>query len=248
MKKCVVTNTVYVCFNIEFIPNAKIPCTAGHPRNIILLTCDAFAVLPPVSRLTPAQASYHFISGYTAKVAGTEEGVTEPQATFSTCFGAPFLVWHPSKYATMLAEQMKEHNASAWLVNTGWTGGPYSGAKGNLSGGSRISLKHTRAIIDAIHSGILDDPTQTQYETYPVFGLQIPTNVPGVPRELLSPLKCWKGTRESYANTVEKLARLFMENYAGLRKGFAGGAKGKGAMDMDVDDEILRGGPQMNEE
>ena len=130
-------------------PTPRFPASAGHPQNIILLTCDAFGVLPPVSRLTPAQAMYHFISGYTAKVAGTEVGVTEPQATFSACFGAAFLVWHPTKYAEMLAERLQPHGAQAWLVNTGWTGGPYGI-------GSRIQLEYTRAIIDAIHRGTLE--------------------------------------------------------------------------------------------
>jgi phosphoenolpyruvate carboxykinase (ATP) len=167
------------------------------------LTCDAFGVLPPVSKLTPAQVSYHFISGYTAKIAGTEEGVTEPQATFSTCFGAPFLVWHPTKYASMLAEKMKEHAASAWLINTGWNGGAYGTGK-------RISLKYSRAIIDAIHSGELDS---AEYETYPIFNLQIPKTVTGVPPEVLNPAKCWMGTAESFKATVEKLGRLFVDNF-----------------------------------
>src|SRR5438874_1064847 len=116
-------------YPIEFIPNAKVPCLGGHPKNIILLTCDAFGVLPPVSRLTPEQAMYHFISGYTAKVAGTEVGVVSPEATFSACFGAAFLVWHPMKYAQLLADKMRKHNAKVWLVNTGWSGGPYGVGK-----------------------------------------------------------------------------------------------------------------------
>ena len=123
-------------YPIEFILNAKVPCTAGHPTDVIFLTCDAFGVLPPVASLSPAHAMYHFISGYTAKVAGTEMGVTEPQATFSPCFGGPFLVWHPSKYAELLAEKMRKHNARVWLVNTGWGGGGYGTGK-------RISLKNT---------------------------------------------------------------------------------------------------------
>src|SRR5262249_26639283 len=133
-------------YPIEFMPTAKETCLGGHPRNIILLTCDAFGVLPPVAKLTPAQAMYHFINGYTAKVAGTEEGIRDPEATFSACFGAAFLVWHPMKYAQMLADKMQAHQASAWLVNTGWSGGAYGT-------GSRIKLAFTRAIIDAIHSG-----------------------------------------------------------------------------------------------
>ena len=143
-----ITENTRGAYPIEFIQNAKIPCMAGHPTDVIFLTCDAFGVLPPVSALSPAQAMYHFISGYTAKVAGTEMGVTEPQATFSPCFGGPFLVWHPSKYAELLAEKMRKHKAQVWLVNTGWCGGAYGAGK-------RIKLAYTRAIIDAIHSGAL---------------------------------------------------------------------------------------------
>ena len=142
-----ITENTRGAYPIEFIQNAKVPCTAGHPTDVIFLTCDAFGVLPPVARF-PAQAMYHFISGYTAKVAGTEMGVNEPQATFSPCFGGPFLVWHPSKYAELLAENMRKHNVRVWLVNTGWGGGTYGVGK-------RISLKNTRAIIDAIYSGTL---------------------------------------------------------------------------------------------
>src|SRR6266481_3690684 len=139
-----ITQNTRGAYPIEFIHNAKIPCVAGHPTDIVFLTCDAFGILPPVSRLSPEQAMYHYISGYTAKVAGTEVGVTEPQATFSACFGAPFMVWHPAKYAELLASKMKQHNVNVWLVNTGWSGGSYGK-------GSRIKLKYTRAILDAIH-------------------------------------------------------------------------------------------------
>src|SRR5690348_10477693 len=143
-----ITENTRGAYPIEFIHNSKIPCVAGHPTDIIFLTCDAFGVLPPVSSLSPAQAMYHFISGYTAKVAGTEVGVTEPSATFSPCFGGPFLVWHPSKYAELLASKMRQHKARVWLVNTGWSGGAHGTGK-------RISLKNTRAIIEAIYSGAL---------------------------------------------------------------------------------------------
>ena len=159
------TQNTRAAYPIEHIPNAKIPCVGGHPNNIIFLTADAFGALPPVSRLTPEQAMYHFISGYTAKVAGTEMGVNEPQATFSACFGAAFLVWHPSKYAELLAEKMRTYSANAWLVNTGWSGGPYGI-------GSRIKLKYTRAIIDAIHSGELANIETIQE---PIFGMEVPT-------------------------------------------------------------------------
>ena len=166
-----ITQNTRGAYPIEFIRNAKIPCVAGHPTDMIFLTCDAFGVLPPVSKLTPAQAMYHFISGYTAKVAGTEMGVTEPQATFSPCFGGPFLVWHPSKYAELLAAKMQQHKANAWLVNTGWSGGAYGT-------GRRMKLKLTRAIINAIHSGELA-AAKTAHD--PVFGFAVPTACPGVP-------------------------------------------------------------------
>src|SRR6185436_13438739 len=156
-----ITENTRGAYPINFIKNARIPCVAGHPTDVILLTCDAFGVLPPVSALTPAQAMYHFISGYTAKVAGTEMGVKEPSATFSPCFGGPFLVWHPSKYAQLLAEKMKRHSARAWLVNTGWSGG-------GVGVGKRMKLAYTRAIIDAIHSGALAD---ARTERDPFFGI-----------------------------------------------------------------------------
>jgi len=197
------TENTRCAYPIEYIPNAKIPCVGGHPKNIILLTCDAFGVLPPVSKLSQAQAKYHFISGYTAKIAGTEDGITEPQATFSSCFGQPFLVWHPVKYATMLAEKMAQHNADAWLINTGWNGGKYGVGK-------RISLKYSRAIIDAIHSGEL---ANAEYENYGVFNLQIPTNVTGVPSEVLHPSKTWAGSQEDFEQTRAKLAELFVRNF-----------------------------------
>ncbi|MGF1464864.1 MAG: phosphoenolpyruvate carboxykinase (ATP) [Sandaracinaceae bacterium] len=197
-----ITQNTRCSYPIEFIPNAKIPCVGGHPDNVILLTADAFGVLPPVSRLTAEQAMYHFISGYTAKVAGTEVGVTEPEATFSACFGAPFLVWHPTKYAEMLAEKLRKHGAQTWLVNTGWTGGSYGT-------GHRMSLPHTRAIIDAIHSGKLKD-TPTVED--PIFGLPIPTSVDGVPDDVLVPRDTW-ADKSAYDATARKLASLFAENF-----------------------------------
>lgn len=197
-----ITENTRCAYPLEYIPNSKIPAVTTHPTNIIMLTCDAFGVLPPVSRLTPEQAMYHFISGYTAKVAGTEEGVTEPQATFSACFGAPFMVWHPSKYAELLAEKMKTHNTSAWLVNTGWVGGSAKDTK-------RIPLRYTRAIIDAIHSGEL---AKSSFEEMPVFGLQIPLECPGVPSELLNPRRSWKDT-DLYDRTTKDLAERFQKNF-----------------------------------
>jgi phosphoenolpyruvate carboxykinase (ATP) len=197
------TENTRASYPIEFIPSAKIPCVGGHPKNVILLTCDAFGVLPPVAKLTPAQAMYHFISGYTAKVAGTEVGVKEPSATFSPCFGGPFLVWHPAKYAELLAAKLKQHGANVWLVNTGWTGGAYGV-------GSRIKLAHTRAIIDAIHSGALTDaPTQRD----PYFKLDYCTRCPGVPDSLLQAGIAWKDAA-AYEATAKKLAVLFRENFA----------------------------------
>ena len=195
-------------YPVEFIRNARIPCVAGHPRDVIFLTCDAYGVLPPVSRLTPAQAMYHYVSGYTAKVAGTEMGVTEPEATFSACFGAAFLVWHPAKYAQLLADKMREHDVAVWLVNTGWTGGAYGTGK-------RMKLSLTRAIIDAIHSGALRTaPTVPD----PVFGVGVVTACPGVPAEVLIPRNTW-ADKAAYDATARKLAGLFASNfkpYAGI--------------------------------
>ncbi len=196
------TQNTRAAYPIEFIDNAKIPCVGGHPQNIILLTADAFGVLPPVSQLTPEQAMYHFISGYTAKVAGTEMGVTEPQATFSACFGAAFMVWHPSKYAELLAEKMATHGATAWLVNTGWTGGAYGT-------GSRIKLRYTRAIIDAIHDGSLASAEMT---TDPLFGFAVPTSCPSVPSELLIPKNTWANPA-AYDMQARNLAQLFVRNF-----------------------------------
>jgi phosphoenolpyruvate carboxykinase (ATP) len=197
-----ITENTRAAYPITFIPNARIPCVAGHPRNIIFLTYDAFGVLPPVSRLTPAQAMYHFISGYTAKVAGTEMGVTEPKATFSACFGAAFMVWHPNKYAQLLAEKVQQHGTHAWLLNTGLTGGPHGT-------GRRMSLAHTRALIDAIHDGTL---ATAPVATDPVFGLQVPTACPGVPPEILLPRTTW-ASPEAYDQQANHLAGLFTKNF-----------------------------------
>ena len=218
-----ITENTRASYPIEYISNAKVPSVGGHPDNVILLTCDAFGVLPPVSRLTPAQAMYHFISGYTAKVAGTEQGVTEPQATFSACFGAAFIVWHPSKYAELLAEKMRRHGSRAWLVNTGWSGGPYGV-------GSRMKLSHTRAIIDAIHEGTLDGAETLED---PIFGLQVPTSCPGVPESVLIPRNTWSDQAAFDAKALE-LADLFRRNFGQYREGcseeiIASGPKGGSA-------------------
>jgi phosphoenolpyruvate carboxykinase (ATP) len=197
-----ITENTRGSYILDTIPNAKLPAVATHPRNVIFLTADAFGVLPPVSKLTPGQAMYHYISGYTAKVAGTEVGVKDPEPTFSPCFGGPFLVWHPTKYAEMLADKLRKHNAQTWLVNTGWSGGPYGV-------GSRMKLKYTRAIIDAIHSGaLLEAPTQVD----PVFGLAVPTSCPDVPSEMLQPRNTW-ADKAAYDEKAKKVASLFRENF-----------------------------------
>ncbi len=187
---------------LDSIPNAKLPAVGGHPKNVIFLTADAFGVLPPVSKLTPGQAMYHYISGYTAKVAGTEQGVKDPEPTFSPCFGGPFLVWHPTKYAELLAEKLRKHGAQTWLVNTGWSGGAYGT-------GSRIKLKYTRAIIDAIHSGALASATTAED---PVFGFQVPTSCPDVPPEMLQPRNTWSD-KAAYDDKAKKVATLFRDNF-----------------------------------
>lgn len=197
------TENTRCSYPIEFIPNAKLPCVGGHPRNIILLTCDAFGVLPPVSRLTPEQTMYHFISGYTAKVAGTEVGVVEPEATFSACFGAAFLVWHPAVYAEMLSTKMLGRGTQAWLINTGWTGGGYGV-------GTRMKLAHTRAIIDAIHAGQL---TAAPTAADPIFGLSAVTACPVCPSSVLVPRQAW-ADKAAYETSARKLAGLFRENFA----------------------------------
>lgn len=189
-------------YPIEFIRNARIPCVAGHPSDIIFLTCDAFGVLPPVSQLSPTSAMYHFISGYTAKVAGTEVGVSEPQVTFSPCFGGPFLVWHPAKYAELLAAKMKQHRTNVWLVNTGWSGGAYGTGK-------RMKLPVTRAIVDAIHAGRLAGGPRRKD---PTFGFDIVTACPHVPPEMLEPRQTWADP-EAYDATAKKLAGLFRMNF-----------------------------------
>lgn len=207
-----ITENGRVAYPLEFIANARIPAIVSHqPKNIILLTCDAFGVLPPVSRLNSSQVMYHFISGYTAKVAGTEMGVTEPQATFSPCFGGPFLAHHPFAYAEILAAKIaKTKGASAYLVNTGWVGGGYGTGK-------RCSLKHTRAIIDAIHDGTLANLSDSDFETMPIFGLQVPKNaVSSVPVDVLHPVKAWakSGLSEAqFQEVAKKLANLFTNNF-----------------------------------
>merc|ERR1719284_1822464 len=207
-----ITENTRVAYPLSYIPNARIPATVDHhPKQIIFLTCDAFGILPPISKLSPDQVMYHFISGYTAKVAGTEEGVKEPEATFSACFGAPFLVWHPYVYAEMLAAKLEKVGASAYLVNTGWVGGPYGT-------GSRCSLKYTRQLIDVIHDGTLESLPDSEWEEMPVFGLMMPkSGIKGVPREVLRPEDAWKQngqSAEEFQKTAGNLAGLFQKNFA----------------------------------
>lgn len=214
-----ITKNTRASYPIEHINNIKLPCVGGQPKNVIFLTCDAFGVLPPVSKLTPAQAMYHFMSGYTAKVAGTEVGVDEPEATFSPCFGGPFMVWHPAKYAELLAERLEKAGAQTWLVNTGWSGG----AAGT---GKRMKLSFTRAIVDAIHSGELKG-VKTRPD--PIFGMDVPTECPGVPSEILDPKQTW-ADKAAYDATAHKLAGLFQKNF----EQYASGASA----------EILAAGPK----
>jgi phosphoenolpyruvate carboxykinase (ATP) len=195
-------------YPLEFIGNADPTGIAGHPRNVVLLTADAFGVLPPISRLSHAQAAYHFISGYTAKLAGTEVGVMEPTATFSACFGAPFMPRHPGEYAAMLSERLERWGAQAWLVNTGWTGGPYGT-------GERMNIAHTRSMVRAALEGALADvPTVTD----PVFGLEVPTSCPDVPDAFLQPRATWPDP-DAYDRQARTLAAMFVDNFAGYADG-----------------------------
>jgi phosphoenolpyruvate carboxykinase (ATP) len=197
------TENTRVAYPIDYIDNIVSPSFAKNPKNIFFLTCDAYGVLPPISKLTPGQAMYHFISGYTAKVAGTEVGITEPQETFSACFGAAFMPLHPTKYAELLGEKMKEHSVNVWLINTGWSGGAYGV-------GSRMKLKYTRSMITAAMNGELAD---VDFKTHNVFGLAMPTSCPDVPTELLSPKDTW-ADNSKYDTTAEKLAASFVKNFA----------------------------------
>ncbi|MEZ5476952.1 MAG: phosphoenolpyruvate carboxykinase (ATP) [Thiolinea sp.] len=198
-----ITENTRASYPISLIPDALYPGKAGHPQHIIMLTCDAFGVLPPVSKLTTAQAMYHFISGYTAKVAGTEAGVTEPTTTFSTCFGAPFMALHPSVYAGLLGEKINEHGVSCWLLNTGWNGGPYGVGK-------RMKISYTRSMLNAALRGELD---QVETRIDPVFGLHIPVSCPDVPSEVLDPASTW-ADKAAYQDTAINLARAFHKNFA----------------------------------
>jgi len=217
-----ITQNTRVSYPIYNIDNIQEPSLAKNPKNIFFLTADAFGVLPPISRLLPNQAAYHFISGYTAKVAGTEAGVTEPVPSFSACFGAPFMPLHPATYAEMLSKKMKEANVNVWLVNTGWSGGPYGVGK-------RMKLKYTRAMINAALNGDLGTYCYEDYHIHSVFGVAQPRKCPGVPTEVLSPRTTWNND-QAYYKMAFKLSNAFRENFD--------------KFEMSSNEEIRRGGPQ----
>jgi phosphoenolpyruvate carboxykinase (ATP) len=198
-----ITENTRASYPLEYIGNAVPEKRAGHPQNIVFLTCDAQGVLPPIARLTPEQAVYHFISGYTSKLAGTEIGLgEEPEITFSACFGAPFMVLHPMFYADLLRRKMERYGVKVWLLNTGWVGGPYGVGK-------RISIAYTRALLNAALRGDLND---VEYYTDPVFGLEVPKRCPGVPEDVLVPAAAWP-SQERYMDKYQQLAQRFIENF-----------------------------------
>jgi phosphoenolpyruvate carboxykinase (ATP) len=217
-----ITQNTRVSYPIYHIDNIQKPSFASNPKNIFFLTCDAFGVLPPVSKLTPGQAAYHFISGYTAKVAGTEAGITEPVPSFSACFGAPFMPLHPTVYAEMLSKKMQDANVNVWLINTGWSAGPYGV-------GSRIKLKYTRAMITAILNGDLEN---TEYEMHPIFGLDMPKECPNVPADILNPINNWSNISNYISKSIQ-LAHSFHLNF----EKFAN----------EASEEIINGGPLIDE-
>jgi len=221
MDKSITQNT-RVSYPIYHIDNIQEPSLAKNPKNIFFLTCDAFGVLPPVSKLNPGQAAYHFISGYTAKVAGTEAGITEPVPSFSACFGSPFMPLHPTVYAEMLSKKMQEANVNVWLINTGWSGGSYGE-------GSRIELKYTRAMITAILKGSLE---HVEYQMHPIFGIEMPLTCPNVPHEILDPLNTW-ANKSAYISKSIQLAHSFHLNF----EKFAN----------EASEDILNGGPLIDE-
>ncbi|HVZ77528.1 MAG TPA: phosphoenolpyruvate carboxykinase (ATP) [Gemmatimonadaceae bacterium] len=212
-----ITENTRASYPLHYIRNHVPEGRGGHPKNIVFLCADAFGVMPPIAKLTRAQAMYYFLSGYTAKVAGTERGVTDPQATFSSCFGAVFLVWHPTKYAEMLGELLDKHGSDVWLVNTGWTGGP-------AGVGSRMKLKYTRAMVHALLHGEL---AHAETETDPVFGLHVPTEIPNVPAEILKPRNTW-ADKAAYDAQAAKLAGMFTENFRKFADKVGDDVKGAG--------------------
>jgi len=205
------TENTRAAYPLEFIPNSVPSKMSGHPNNIIMLTCDASGVMPPISKLSPEQAMYHFISGYTSKVSGTEVDLgKEPEITFSACFGAPFMVHHPYYYADLLRRKIEKHNANCWLVNTGWTGGPYGIGK-------RMSIHHTRALLNAALDGKLD---KAEYDVDPVFGFRVPKHCEGVPDKVLQPINTWEDPK-AYEQKYLMLASLFIENFKKFADGCA---------------------------
>ena len=214
---CSITENTRVSYPLDYISNAANPSVGNNPKHIFFLTCDAYGILPPVSKLTPEQAMYQFISGYTAKVAGTEAGVTEPKATFSACFGAPFLPLHPGKYAEMLGEKMRSQDVSVWLINTGWTGGPYGV-------GNRIKLGYTRALITAVLEEKLD---MENSELFPVFNFRIPKHCAGVPDNMLNPANTWSDKNEFNTKAIA-LAKLFTDNFKKYAEGISNEIKAAG--------------------
>lgn len=215
-----ITENTRAAYPLTHLDNIVREGVGPHPKNIIFLTADAFGVLPPISKLSLEQATYHFLQGYTAKVAGTEAGVTEPKATFSTCFGAPFMPLHPSEYARLLAKKIKDHNAACWLVNTGWTGGPYGSGK-------RISIKYTRALLNAALEGLLDE---VPFASDPVFGLLVPAACPGVPPEILVTRNTW-ADKAAYDEKAKHLAGLFAENFTQYKEFVSEAVYGAGPKD-----------------
>jgi len=216
-----ITPNTRCAYPLDYIPGAKIPAVGGHPKNIIFLCSDANGVLPPVSKLNSVQSMYHFISGYTANMAGVMAGENTTSATFSACFGEAFLVRHPTFYAEMLEEKVKQHNTNVWLLNTGWINGKFGV-------GSRIPIKYTRAIIDAIHSGELE---KAEFKETDVFKLRIPTAVTGVPSEILDPSQSWRD-KEDFRTSLQKLATDFINNF--------------GKYKNEKSDRLLAGGPQIS--
>ncbi len=213
-----ITQNTRVSYPLDHIDNIQVPSYADNPTNIFFLTCDAFGVLPPVAKLTPGQAAYHFISGYTAKVAGTEAGINEPVPSFSACFGEPFMPLHPTRYAEMLSKKMMEAGVNVWLINTGWSGGPYGT-------GSRMKLKYTRAMITAILNGELD---KVEFEQHPIFGLHMPKTCPNVPAEMLDPMNTWED-KSAYVSKAIHLAHSFHLNFDKFAS--------------EASEEIINGGP-----
>ena len=211
------TENTRASYPIDFIDNAEMTGRGPHPKNVIMLTADAYGVLPPIARLTPDGAMYHFLSGYTARVAGTEKGVTEPKAAFSTCFGAPFLPLNPNVYARMLGEKIATHGARVWLVNTGWTGGPYGV-------GSRMKIAHTRAMITAALTGQLD---AVEYRRHPIFNIEVPATCPGVPDSVLDPRTTWPDAGK-YDEQARRLAGMFVENFKTFENDVAPSVKAAG--------------------